>query len=95
VGLLGPLGRFLRTIALRPRRAWNDEARLRLPGVEISFRRASDLGVPHELSFFIPRMEVRLRHPPTGGYEVEVVLSSVTVVHSPRPDVHSHRESLR
>ncbi len=68
-----------------PLRRWQDETKLNLPGVEINIRRWSTLPVPHEISVIVPRMEVRIKRDAAGGEEMELIISSATVSHSPRP----------
>lgn len=85
MGLPGFLKRLL--AGNRPGRAWSDETHLRLPGLDIVVKRSSGLKVPHEITVIVPRMEVRVKADPAGGSEIEYILSSVTVSHSPRPSV--------
>lgn len=62
-----------------------DEIHLKLDGLEIFLERCFAYDKPHEVSIFIPRAELRKKI--TKGdqiEEIEVLLNSITVVHSPQ-----------
>lgn len=79
-----PLARFTDRLPWFNPKRWQDETSLRLPGVEIRIRRWSTLPLPHEVSVIVPRMEVRIKRDASGAEEMEMIISSVTVAHSPR-----------
>lgn len=62
-----------------------DEIYLNLDGLEIKLERCFSYDKPHEVSIFVPRAE--LRKTVKKGDEVEeleILLNSITVVHSPQ-----------
>ncbi len=63
-----------------------DRVAVRLPGLEIAVDRSSRDPVPAELTVVVPRAELRARLTTPDGAQasVEVLLNSITVVHSPR-----------
>ncbi|MGE5585994.1 MAG: hypothetical protein ACM309_10780 [Bacillota bacterium] len=61
-----------------------DEIGVALGELNMSMRRWFTSDLPHEVSVFIPRAELRIRKS-RGVQETEMVLESVTIVHSPRP----------
>lgn len=60
-----------------------DEVDVALGELNMSMRRWFTSNLPHEVSVFIPHAEVRIRKS-RGVQETEMVLESVTIVHSPR-----------
>lgn len=64
-----------------------DRVALSLPGLNLNVERAGRLSVPSELTVVIPRAELRasLTSPSGEQASVEVILNSITVAHSPRP----------
>ncbi|HHV63152.1 MAG TPA: hypothetical protein GXX51_11010 [Firmicutes bacterium] len=60
-----------------------DEISVHLNGLEIFMQRWYTYDVPHEVSVFIPKAEVRTRRN-RGTEETEIILNSITVVHAPR-----------
>lgn len=75
---------------LRPAR-WRDRVGLDLPFCSVTLERHSDVDLAHEVTVVIPRVEVRSRKGPEGAAELEVVLSSITIAHSPRPPAAHER----
>lgn len=60
-----------------------DKITLRLYGLDIEIERKTNIDVPHEVTVVIPRVELRKKV--KGGEEdVEIIMNSITVVHSPR-----------
>ncbi|MGE5486070.1 MAG: hypothetical protein ACM3X4_13750 [Ignavibacteriales bacterium] len=90
-----PLARVMDGLPWFKPKRWQDDTSLSLPGVEIRVRRWSTLPVPHEVSVIVPRMEVRIKRDASGGEEMELILSSITVVHSPRPEPTSCVDACR
>ncbi|HHT02399.1 MAG TPA: hypothetical protein GXZ96_06925 [Firmicutes bacterium] len=68
------------------RRVQRDLIKVQLDGFEVYVARLSGLQIPHEVSIFVPRAEIRRRF--VGGRlaKEEVLLNSITVVHAPRPE---------
>jgi len=62
-----------------------DEIMLNLDGLEIYLERCFAYDMPHEVSIFVPRAELR-KTVQTGDHteEIEILLNSITVVHSPQ-----------
>lgn len=60
-----------------------DEVGVALGELNMSMRRWFTSSLPHEVSVFIPHAEVRIRKS-RGVQETELVLESITIVHSPR-----------
>ncbi|MGE5592399.1 MAG: hypothetical protein ACM3X3_01790 [Betaproteobacteria bacterium] len=60
-----------------------DEVGVGLGELNMSMRRWFTSDLPHEVSVYIPRAEVRIRKS-RGVQETEMVLESITIVHSPR-----------
>ncbi|MDI6871622.1 MAG: hypothetical protein QME79_09755 [Bacillota bacterium] len=63
-----------------------DRVAVHLPGLELAVERLNVLPVPAELTVVVPRAEFRGRLTAADGGQgsFEVILSSITVVHSPR-----------
>jgi len=61
-----------------------DEAEIRIGDVVVTMTTQSNLDVPAEFSAFIPRAEIRRRFQDGRLAEEEIILSSITIVHSPR-----------
>ncbi|MCR4443381.1 MAG: hypothetical protein QHH10_13890 [Peptococcaceae bacterium] len=74
-------------------RSTADRIDLNLWGVKLSVSRDTTLDVPSELSVIIPRVELRQKYTPSPSpaYETEIIISSVTVVLSPR---HAPEKSM-
>jgi len=62
-----------------------DEVELHVDNAVIRIIRRLTYDLPHEVSAFIPRAEIRRRRYENGhlAWEEEVILNSLTVVHSP------------
>jgi len=61
-----------------------DEAEIRICDVVVTMTRRGNLCVPAEFSAIIPRAEIRRRYQDGQVSEEEIILSSITIVHSPR-----------
>ncbi|BCV20129.1 hypothetical protein [Moorella sp. Hama-1] len=63
-----------------------DEVELHVDSAVIRVIRRLTYNLPHEVSAFIPRAEIRRRRYENGqlAWEEEVILNSLTVVHSPQ-----------
>ncbi|MDN5344124.1 MAG: hypothetical protein PWQ18_235 [Clostridia bacterium] len=63
-----------------------DEVELHVDDAVIRVIRRLTYNLPHEVSAFIPRVEIRRRRYANGqlAWEEEVILNSLTVVHSPQ-----------
>lgn len=63
-----------------------DEVELHVDNTVIRLIRRLTYDLPHEVSAFIPRAEIRRRRYENGQmvWEEEVILNSLTVVHSPQ-----------
>lgn len=61
----------------------SDKITLSLYGLTITMERKTDISVPHEVTVVVPRVECR-RKIKDGEEDIEVILNSITVVHSPR-----------
>lgn len=58
---------------------------LQLYGLDIKMGRLTNPDVPHEVTIVVPRAEVREKYDTQGRLtEKEIILNSITVVHSPR-----------
>lgn len=70
-----------------------DVIHLTLDGLDIFLERCFSYDTPHEVSIFVPRAELRKKvKEGEVEEEIEILLNSITVVHSPqRP---SHEESI-
>lgn len=60
-----------------------DEVCISLSELDMSMRRWFTSDLPHEVSVFVPHAEVRIRKS-RGVQETELVLESITIVHTPR-----------
>lgn len=62
-----------------------DEIQMEVEGLRFSIRRVGEMRVPHELHLILPRTEIRKIQPVPGGpCEVQIMLSNINLVHSPR-----------
>ncbi|MBC7325101.1 MAG: hypothetical protein H5T99_07290 [Moorella sp. (in: Bacteria)] len=63
-----------------------DEVELHVDNAVIRLIRRLTYDLPHEVSAFIPRAEIRRRRYENGqlAWEEEIILNSLTVVHSPQ-----------
>lgn len=63
-----------------------DEIEMELEGVQFKLRRVGESRIPHEIHFILPRAEIRKIQPQGehGPTEVQIMLSNVDIVHSPR-----------
>lgn len=68
-----------------------DTIKLTLFGLKIEIFRELPINSPHELTVVVPRAEFRknqmANHP--GKDSLEVLLNSITIAHSPRPEPQS------
>ncbi|SPF33041.1 LysM domain protein [Candidatus Desulfosporosinus infrequens] len=65
---------------------YHDDVQMEVEGVRIRLRRLGEPKIPHEIHFILPRTEIRKIQPAGEGgpSEVQVMLSNVNVVLSPR-----------
>lgn len=63
-----------------------DEVEMELGGVQFKLRRIGESRIPHEVHLILPRAEIRKIQPQgeNGPTEVQIMLSNVNIVHSPR-----------
>ncbi len=63
-----------------------DEIEMELAGVQFKLRRVGESRIPHEIHVILPRAEIRKIQPQGehGPTEVQIMLSNVNIVHSPR-----------
>jgi len=63
-----------------------DVVEIEIEDVTMRLKRKINLQVPHEVSAFIPRAEIRRREFEAGQMvrEKEIILNSITIVHAPR-----------
>lgn len=61
-----------------------DEAEIRIADVVVSMTSRCSLKIPYEFSAIIPRVEIKRHYRDGQLSEEEMVLSSITIVHSPR-----------
>ncbi|MDI3476555.1 MAG: hypothetical protein PWQ59_80 [Thermoanaerobacterium sp.] len=60
-----------------------DKITLRLYGLDVEIERKTNIDVPHEVTVVVPRVELRKKT--KGGEEdIEIIMNSITIVHSPR-----------
>lgn len=79
----------LKNLAAKTRNITNpnltrDHVNLDLWGLHLSVERETTSPVPAELSVIIPRAEFRHNWKPPDQWETEIILSSITIVLSPR-----------
>lgn len=74
-----------------------DKVHLKLNGLSIDMTREIGLSVPHEVSVFVPRAEIRRKWQGQQLVEDTVILNSITIVHAPRhvPIEALQKEGLR
>jgi len=60
-----------------------DKITLRLYGLDVEVKRKTNIDVPHEVTVVVPRVEFRKKIK-DGEEDVEIIMNSITVVHSPR-----------
>ncbi|HYH03751.1 MAG TPA: hypothetical protein VEC37_11650 [Bacillota bacterium] len=82
------------------RRSWKkdtvlDTASVKLFGLEIQVSRELPKDIPYELTVVVPRAEYRLngKAPGTSDEDLEVLLNSITIAHSPRFEGSNSRSS--
>jgi len=65
---------------------YHDDVEMEVEGVRFRLRRIGEPKIPHEIHFILPRTEIRKTQPagPCGPSEVQVMLSNLNVVLSPR-----------
>ena len=65
---------------------YHDDVQMEVEGVRIRLRRLGEPRIPHEIHFILPRTEIRKIQPAGEGgpSEVQVMLSNLNVVLSPR-----------
>lgn len=63
-----------------------DEIAMEIAGVQFKVKRIGESKIPHEIHLIMPRAEIRQLQPsgPNGPTEVQIMLSNVNIVHSPR-----------
>ncbi|MHB1406210.1 MAG: LysM peptidoglycan-binding domain-containing protein [Desulfitobacteriaceae bacterium] len=63
-----------------------DEIEMEVAGVQFKVKRIGESKIPHEIHLIMPRAEIRQIQPsgPNGPTEVQIMLSNVNIVHSPR-----------
>lgn len=63
-----------------------DEVEMEIEGVRVRLRRIGEPKTPHEIHLILPRTEIRKIQPsgPCGPTEVQIMLSNLNVVLSPR-----------
>lgn len=62
-----------------------DEIQLNIDGLEICLKRCFAYDKPHEVTIVVPRAELRKKIKKGDNIEeIEILLSSITVVHSPQ-----------
>ena len=63
-----------------------DEVEMELAGLQFRIRRIGETRVPHEIHLLLPRAEIRKVEPNSenGPCEIQIMLSNVDLVHSPR-----------
>ncbi|KLU58578.1 hypothetical protein CEB3_c45940 [Peptococcaceae bacterium CEB3] len=63
-----------------------DEMEMELAGVQFKLRRVGESRIPHEIHMILPRAEIHKVQPQgeNGPTEVQIMLSNVNIVHSPR-----------
>ena len=72
-----------------------DEIYLNLDGLEIAMNRYFAYDQPHEVSVFVPRAELRKKIEENGKTEeIEILLNSITVVHSPQRPSNNQRKRV-
>lgn len=82
-------------------KAQADYIQLQLEGLTIQLSRITDPAIPHEVTIVVPRAEIREKYDENNRLvEREVILNSITVVHSPRHPLagsteHSHEIAAR
>lgn len=71
-----------------------DKIYLNLDGLEISVDRCFAYDKPHEVSVFVPRAELRKKiKDGEQSEEIEILLNSITIVHSPqRPATEAEKK---
>ncbi|WP_096233607.1 hypothetical protein [Thermoanaerobacterium sp. RBIITD] len=63
-----------------------DKITLNLYGLNITVERRTNIEVPHEVTVVIPRVECR-KKVKDNGEEIEIIMNSITIVHSPRHEL--------
>lgn len=63
-----------------------DEVEMEVEGIRFRVRRIGETRIPHEIHLLLPRTEIRKVQPAgeAGPCEVQIMLSNVDIVHSPR-----------
>lgn len=63
-----------------------DDVEMEIEGVHFRIKRIGESRVPHEIHLLVPRTEIRKIQPQgeQGPCEVQIMLSNVDIVHSPR-----------
>ncbi|MEL1135166.1 LysM domain-containing protein [Desulfitobacterium sp. THU1] len=63
-----------------------DDVEMEIEGVKFRVKRIGESKIPHEIHLMIPRTEIRKVQPygVNGPCEVQIMLSNVNIIHSPR-----------
>ncbi|MDI6603826.1 MAG: hypothetical protein QME35_01575 [Thermoanaerobacteraceae bacterium] len=65
------------------RKKGKDKVSLTLYGLNITVEREININLPHEITVVVPRVECRKKYK-NNEEEIEIIMNSITVVHSPR-----------
>ncbi|AST56658.1 hypothetical protein Thert_00454 [Thermoanaerobacterium thermosaccharolyticum] len=60
-----------------------DKITLKLYGLDVEIERITNIDVTHEVTVVVPRVELK-KKTKDGEEDVEIIMNSITVVHSPR-----------
>lgn len=63
-----------------------DEIEMEVEGIKFRVKRVGEGSTPHEVHLLVPRIEIRKcnQNPALGTGDVEIMLSNVNIIHSPR-----------
>lgn len=77
----------LETVACPEPDTLQDKVTLSLAGLDICLSRKMEIDLPHEVTVVVPRAEIRKKCPTPNcpDCQLEIILNSITIAHSPRP----------
>jgi len=78
---------------IKPKKDFTDRISVSLYDIQITVERKINIDIPHEVTVVLPRVELR-SETIDNRKSFELILNSITVVHSPQHSMSSNYKSL-